>query len=425
MPALASLDEYLSGAGRDQRPRGIWPADAAAAARQPGPSLVPGSRRDDARLGHRAGHRRVAGSYPPHPERSRAGAHDSRCNLWCPRRPTRMGGGETHRTADPRGDAARGDGVRRRRRAVALHRWIGPGRLVLRRLRPVPLEMAQGHGGRPRAAPPVRRAPERSPLHLQCDARVVLPADRCGRRHAGGRRRLRRVDTLRLRGVVRGVGRRSGDAPGLARAVHRDRRHISVGLRRGADPQLRQPAGVVVSALRDERPRHGRTAGHVSGGLARRGAGSDPLHLPGNEPVRRHGPRAGSSVPGDAGPPVDGVGQDLPAGWRARRAPADSRTRRSRAVLLAPAAVGDRGRGHPLGRGHFSVSARLREVADRLLGPSDWTRRVAPDSAGIRGPLCHRRFALDPLRRGHRGICCAGAGGTSSCSVWVSRPAPC
>ena len=31
---------------------------------------------------------------------------------------------------------------------------------------------------------------------------------------------------------------------------------------------------------------------------------------------------------------MDGVGQDLPAGWRARRAPADSRTRRSRAVLL-------------------------------------------------------------------------------------------
>ena len=177
-----------------------------------------------------------------------AGAHDSRCDPWRPRRPTRMGGGETHRTADPRGDAARRDGDGRRRRTVAIHRWTGPGRLVLRRVRPVPLGMAQGHGGRPRAALPVRRAPEQSPLHLQCDARVLLPDDRCGRRHAGGRRRLRRVDALRLRGVVRGVGRRSGHPAGLARAVHRDRRHVAVGLRRGADPQLRQPDGVVVSA---------------------------------------------------------------------------------------------------------------------------------------------------------------------------------
>ena len=132
-------------------------------------------------------------------------------------------------------------------------------------------------------------------------------------------------------------------------------------------------------------------------------SGRDPLHLPGNEPVRRLRPRAGGGVPCDAGPPVAGVGQDLSAGWRARRAPADSRTRRSRVVLLAPAARGDRRRGHPLRRRHFSVSARLREVAHRLLGPSDWTRRAPPDRAGIRRPLCHRRFTLDPLCRRHRG----------------------
>ena len=50
-------------------------------------------------------------------------------------------------------------------------------------------------------------------------------------------------------------------------------------------------------------------------------SGRDPLHLPGNEPVRRLRPRAGGGVPCDAGPPVAGVGQDLSAVWCARRAP--------------------------------------------------------------------------------------------------------
>ena len=111
-----------------------------------------------------------------------------------------------------------------------------------------------------------------------------------------------------------GLGIRRGWLP----AVHRDRRHFPVGLRRDTDPQLRQPDGVVVSALRDERPGCCRTAGHVSGGAARRRTRRDPVHLPGDEPVRRLRPRAGGGVPGDAGPPVDGVGQDLPAGWCAR-----------------------------------------------------------------------------------------------------------
>ena len=77
--------------------------------------------------------------------------------------------------------------------------------------------------------------------------------------------------------------------------------------------------------VRDERRGCGRTAGHASNGVARCRTGRDPLHLPGDEPVRRLRPRAGGRVPGDAGPPVAGVGQDLPAGWRARRAPAVSR----------------------------------------------------------------------------------------------------
>ena len=83
--------------------------------------------------------------------------------------------------------------------------------------------------------------------------------------------------------------------------------------------------------------------------------------------------------------------------------------------------LGDRRRGHPRRRGHFSVSARLREVADRLLGLSDRTEHARSRSPpAISSPV---RSGSSPSWASW--ACCAGAGGTSSCSAWVSRPAPC